>query len=299
MKVNGSHLSLYRLFLHNIKQLERHGINNMNIIVPMKDEIARFPASWSGWSCPSADYLRSALAELAPSLASNPQLSSGSFSTNQLRSAIKQYFKDPSSKLDPIHYLQLLLEQIHLQRSTSQSTTHGIMVTVTNAYVAKASDFNRGIKPADDVIEDEMLFVYRIRIENTTKSNTVQVKSRHWLIKDEPSGRVMVEVKKKSPGIVGQTPILKPGSVFQYQSRCDIPVFKDTFLSPFSSGDSNGDTNNKNSNNKKSSEQQQQVVGSMEGSFEIAVLGPDKKTVVSSFDAQVANFKFIRPHSAS
>jgi uncharacterized protein affecting Mg2+/Co2+ transport len=259
----------------------------------MQDEKVRFPASWSGWSCPSTDYHRQALSDLAPPLTSNPHLSSGSFSTNQLNSSIKQYFKDSSSKLDPIHYLQLLLEQIHLQRSTSQITTGNVMVTVTNSYVALSSEFTGGVKPADDMLEDEMMFVYRIRIENTPENNnTVQVKSRHWLIKDEPSGRVMVEVKKGSPGIVGQTPILKPGSVFQYQSRCDIPVFKHNISTPFESSDADdSDDNNTRSNNG------QEVVGSMEGSFEMAVLGPDKKTIVSSFDAQVANFKFILPYN--
>jgi len=170
------------------------------------------------------------------------------------------------------------------------------MVTVTNSYVALSSEFTRGVKPADDILEDEMMFVYRIRIENISENNsTVQVKSRHWLIKDAPSGRVMVEVKKGSPGIVGQTPILKPGSVFQYQSRCDIPVFKHNILTPFDSSDDDDDDDDDNSK----SNSGQEVVGSMEGSFEIAVLGPDKKTIISSFDAQVANFKFILPYNGN
>lgn len=89
---------------------------------------------------------------------------------------------------------------------------------------------------------------------------TVQLLSRHWVIKDE-AGKVIAEVAKGARGVVGCTPILKPQTCFAYYSGTDMDA-----------------------------------PGSMEGSFEMAVLN-GKGVPEEKFEAEIAPFKFMMPAS--
>jgi ApaG protein len=91
----------------------------------------------------------------------------------------------------------------------------------------------------------------------------VQLLGRHWVITDGAGG--VTEVAKGSPGVVGCTPILKPGTCFQYYSGTDL------------------DTR----------------TGTMRGSFQMARLCPTHKTPVDAFDAEVAPFPFVGPDPPS
>ena len=65
--------------------------------------------------------------------------------------------------------------------------------------------------------ENQFCWAYRIRIENRG-TRTVQLVRRNWRIIDSLSGTRQVE----GPGVVGETPVLEPGTSFTYTSFCDL-----------------------------------------------------------------------------
>ena len=83
--------------------------------------------------------------------------------------------------------------------------TEGIRVTATPYYLEQHSD------PG----EPRYVFAYRIRIENVGDTSA-QLRWRHWYIHDEIAGDSEVE----GEGVVGEQPLLPPGSVHEYQSFC-------------------------------------------------------------------------------
>lgn len=89
----------------------------------------------------------------------------------------------------------------------STTVTQDIRVTVRSRYEAVHSDPKVG----------RFLFSYRITIANHGK-DTVQLRSRHWIIRDSLAATREVE----GPGVVGETPVLRPGEEFTYSSACDL-----------------------------------------------------------------------------
>ena len=60
-------------------------------------------------------------------------------------------------------------------------------------------------------------YLYTVTITNEG-TETVQLKSRHWVITDE---RNRVE-EVRGPGVVGEQPVLSPGESFRYTSGCPL-----------------------------------------------------------------------------
>ena len=83
------------------------------------------------------------------------------------------------------------------------ATTRAIQVTVRPQYLPQQSD------PA----KSQFVWAYFVRIENKG-SIAVQLLSRYWKITDG-LGRVQ---EVRGPGVVGKTPVLQPGEVFEYNS---------------------------------------------------------------------------------
>ena len=83
------------------------------------------------------------------------------------------------------------------------ATTRAIQVTVTPQYLPQQSDPEKS----------QYVWAYFVRIENQG-SIAVQLKSRYWKITDG-LGRVQ---EVRGPGVVGKTPLLQPGEVFEYNS---------------------------------------------------------------------------------
>lgn len=82
-----------------------------------------------------------------------------------------------------------------------------MQVTVRPQYLPDRSD------PA----KSQFVWSYNVRIEN--KGNVaVQLRSRHWKITDA-LGR---QQEVKGPGVVGKTPLLRPGEVFEYTSGTSL-----------------------------------------------------------------------------
>lgn len=93
--------------------------------------------------------------------------------------------------------------------SSYQATTRGIRVTVLPQYLADESDPD----------ENRYFWAYTINIENEGHE-TVRLRSRYWKITDE-TGHVE---EVRGPGVVGQTPTLRPGGQFRYTSGCPLPT---------------------------------------------------------------------------
>ena len=88
---------------------------------------------------------------------------------------------------------------------TSTATTEGIRVSVKSQYLADQS------VPQSK----RYVFAYTVTISNDG-AEPAQLRTRHWIITD---GTGKVE-EVKGPGVVGQTPYLRPGEQFEYTSGC-------------------------------------------------------------------------------
>ncbi|MCX7362197.1 MAG: Co2+/Mg2+ efflux protein ApaG [Alphaproteobacteria bacterium] len=84
-----------------------------------------------------------------------------------------------------------------------EATTRAIRVTVRPQYLPDQSDPEKS----------QFVWAYKVRIENKGDV-AVQLRSRHWRITDALGRRQEV----KGPGVIGQTPRLKPGESFEYTS---------------------------------------------------------------------------------
>ena len=89
----------------------------------------------------------------------------------------------------------------------SDTLTHGVRVTVAPRYVPEQSE------PA----KQHYLFAYHVRIRNEGEQ-AVQLISRHWIITD---GEGRTE-EVRGAGVVGQQPLLLPGTEFEYTSGCPL-----------------------------------------------------------------------------
>jgi ApaG protein len=65
--------------------------------------------------------------------------------------------------------------------------------------------------------ENHFFFIYFITIENKSDV-TVQLTKRHWDIFDSVGDHRVVD----GEGVVGETPVLKPGQKFEYNSGCNL-----------------------------------------------------------------------------
>jgi ApaG protein len=87
------------------------------------------------------------------------------------------------------------------------STTNGIRVTVEPRYLEDQS------APA----ERRFFWAYSVEIANSGAS-PVQILARHWTITDSNGKREEV----RGMGVVGEQPVIGPGSSFSYTSGCPL-----------------------------------------------------------------------------
>lgn len=124
----------------------------------------------------------------------------------------------------------------------SEATTRGIRVQVEAEYVSERSAPERS----------QYFFSYNVRVSNVG-TEAAQLVSRRWVITDG-EGKVQVV---EGPGVVGEQPLLTPGSSFEYTSFCPLPT----------------------------------SYGTMHGVYRMVCPGGDK------FDAAIAPFTLAVPHS--
>jgi ApaG protein len=90
---------------------------------------------------------------------------------------------------------------------TSEAVTRRVRVRVQSKYDPKRSS----------PMAQQWYFPYTITITNEG-DETVQLKTRHWLITDGNN-----EVHEVSgPGVVGSQPVLQPGESYTYTSGCPL-----------------------------------------------------------------------------
>src|SRR5215212_9674323 len=90
-----------------------------------------------------------------------------------------------------------------------RAVTRQIEVTVEPNFLRERSSVDRG----------EYFWSYTIVITNTG-AETVQLRTRHWIITDG-SGR---QQEVRGEGVVGEQPVLAPGQRFEYTSGVPLPT---------------------------------------------------------------------------
>jgi ApaG protein len=126
----------------------------------------------------------------------------------------------------------------------SDTITRGIRVEVSTMYVPEKSSPD----------EAYYFFAYHVRISNLGDV-TAQLISREWIITDSDGAVQQVE----GPGVVGEQPVLAPGSSFEYTSFCPLKT----------------------------------AVGAMHGSYRMLAASGEH------FDAAIAPFSLEVPHSVN
>jgi len=86
-------------------------------------------------------------------------------------------------------------------------TTEGIKISVQSKFQPSHSDASNYL----------YLFSYSITIENVS-NDTVKLLRRKWHIQD--ANGIVREVEGE--GVVGEQPVIKPGSAHHYSSACDL-----------------------------------------------------------------------------
>ena len=125
---------------------------------------------------------------------------------------------------------------------TSDTTTRGIRIEVQSMYMPERS------APSDG----QYLFEYHVRVSNVG-TETAQLISREWIITNADG-----EVERvKGPGVVGEKPVLTPGTSFEYRSFCPLKT----------------------------------SVGSMQGSYQMVTANGDQ------FDAMISPFTLAVPNA--
>ena len=87
------------------------------------------------------------------------------------------------------------------------ATTRDVTVRVAVSFLAEQSEPARG----------RWFWAYHVRIENGGRS-AVQLVGREWTIADGRGGTSEV----KGEGVVGEQPVIEPGSAFDYVSGCPL-----------------------------------------------------------------------------
>jgi ApaG protein len=96
---------------------------------------------------------------------------------------------------------------LHYDQAVSDTTTNGIRVQVSSRYLPERST----------PLEKQFWFSYHIRVSNVGEE-TAQLISRRWIITNADGEQQEVS----GPGVVGEQPMLAPGTAFDYTSYCNL-----------------------------------------------------------------------------
>lgn len=108
-----------------------------------------------------------------------------------------------------------------------ESETHNVVVRVAPSFLDAESS------PEDH----RYIWAYRVEIENRG-TRTLQLMTRHWRITDR-DGHVQ---EVNGVGVVGQTPILKPGETFEYTSGAPLSAPSGMMQGAYRLADESGET---------------------------------------------------------
>ena len=108
-----------------------------------------------------------------------------------------------------------------------EAVTRGLKVSVTPQLLEHEAD------------DDRYVWAYTVVIENEG-TTAAQLKTRYWQITDA-KGRVE---EVRGPGVVGETPVLKPGESFTYTSGCPLNEPSGVMVGHYGMVDADGDAFN-------------------------------------------------------
>ena len=124
-------------------------------------------------------------------------------------------------------------DQVNLWNQSSISNTPNGLVRVTATSRCLGAVSTMSIAPTYSQLNPKYRFAYRIRIENISSSETVQLLGRYWHIaevfEDDVNQKTLpepIEVDAPYTGAVGQLPVLQPGEAFEYVSGTDLTTPK-------------------------------------------------------------------------
>jgi ApaG protein len=106
-----------------------------------------------------------------------------------------------------------------------EAVTRRIRIRVTPRYDEEQSTPDEGY----------YFWSYTVEISNEGEA-AVQLKSRVWRITDG-SGRTE---EVRGPGVVGKTPLIKPGQSFSYTSGCPLPTPSGIMVGSYQMADARG-----------------------------------------------------------
>ncbi len=105
------------------------------------------------------------------------------------------------------------------------ATTNKISVSVEPQYLADRSD----------PTESRFFWAYTVEIANDG-TVAVQILARHWVITDQHGRREDV----RGIGVVGEQPVIEPGSSFTYTSGCPLQTPSGTMVGTYQAVDHDG-----------------------------------------------------------
>jgi len=106
-------------------------------------------------------------------------------------------------------------------------TTEGLTVTVQTYFLEERSD----------IMQKNFFFVYFISLENRG-TTPVKLLRRHWYIHDSDAPDYEVE----GEGVVGEQPVIKPGTTYHYNSFCVLKSFEGSMEGTYSMEREDGTT---------------------------------------------------------
>ena len=107
--------------------------------------------------------------------------------------------------------LRFFEEQKMLRQRISVKTTRNIRCVISTECLGVSEDVNN----ADNA--EHYVFAYNVLLENVGYEQ-VTLHGRHLIFEDSSPGVEPIEVPKGSPGVVGLTPNVFPGTIFEYGS---------------------------------------------------------------------------------
>jgi uncharacterized protein affecting Mg2+/Co2+ transport len=124
-----------------------------------------------------------------------------------------------------IRAFQLMKDQENMHCLSSTSIEGGVRVTCTSRCVGRTITAGREAASISQAAT-KFRFAYRVRIENVSPDQTIQMLGRTWVIQDyswdgEAVGEP-VRVHAPQTGAVGKLPVLQPGQAFEYMSSCEL-----------------------------------------------------------------------------
>jgi ApaG protein len=105
------------------------------------------------------------------------------------------------------------------------AVTRSIRITVTPSFLPEQSSVERG----------RYVWAYTIEIANLG-TEPVQLLARHWEITDANGHTEEVD----GPGVVGEQPVIPPGSAFTYTSGAPLPTASGTMVGSYTMADRSG-----------------------------------------------------------